>query len=76
MISQLLKIDDIDRQIINLIQEDPNLTHTQIAEKINRTQPTVGIRIRKLEGLGALQFQAGINIKKADMFLIIPTPNI
>lgn len=68
MMSEVLKIDDIDKQIINLIQEQPNLTHTQIAEKVNRSQPTVGMRIRKLEELGVLQFQAGINIKNADMY--------
>lgn len=66
--SEVLKIDDIDKQIINLIQEQPNLTHTQIAKKVNRSQPTVGMRIRKLEELGVLQFQAGINIKTADMY--------
>lgn len=69
MISQKLKLDDIDRQIITLIQEDPNLTHTQIAERINRSQPTVGMRIKKLEKSGILQFQPGINFKKVDLFL-------
>lgn len=69
MISQKLKLDDIDRQIITLVQEDPNLTHTQIAERINRSQPTVGMRIKKLEKSGILQFQPGINFKKVDLFL-------
>ncbi len=35
MISEKLKLDDIDRQIITLVQENPSLTHTQIAEKIS-----------------------------------------
>ena len=69
MISDKLKLDDIDRRIITLVQEDPNLTHTQIAEKINRSQPTVGMRIKKLEKEGILQFQPGINFKKVDLFL-------
>jgi len=69
MISEKLKLDNIDRQIITLVQEDPNLTHTQIAEKINRSQPTVGMRIKKLEKEGILQFQPGINFKKVDLFL-------
>ena len=38
MISEKLKLDSIDKQIISLVQEDPNLTHTQIAEKIDRSQ--------------------------------------
>ncbi|MBY9004222.1 MAG: Lrp/AsnC family transcriptional regulator [Candidatus Lokiarchaeota archaeon] len=69
MISEKLKLDNIDRQIITLVQENPNLTHTQIAENINRSQPTVGMRIKKLEKDGVLQFQPGINFKKVDLFL-------
>jgi DNA-binding Lrp family transcriptional regulator len=69
MISEKLKLDDIDRKIISLVQEDPSLTHTQIAEKIERSQPTVGMRIKKLENEGILQFQPGINFKKVDLFL-------
>ena len=69
MISEKLKLDDIDRQIITLVQEDPNLTHTEIATKINRSQPTVGMRIKKLEKNGILQFQPGINFKKVDLNL-------
>jgi len=69
MISDKLKLDDIDRRIITLVQDDPNLTHTQIAAKIDRSQPTVGMRIKKLEKEGILQFQPGINFKKVDLFL-------
>ena len=69
MISEKLKLDDVDRKIISLVQEDPNLTHTQIAEKIDRSQPTVGMRIKKLEKSGILQFQPGINFKKVELFL-------
>ena len=68
MMSEVLKLDEIDRQIIHLVQEQPNLTHTQIAKQVNRSQPTIGMRIRKLEKIGVLQFQAGINIKAADMY--------
>ena len=66
--SEVLKLDEIDRQIMHLVQEHPNLTHTEIAKHVNRSQPTVGMRIRKLEEMGVLQFQAGINIKAADMY--------
>jgi DNA-binding Lrp family transcriptional regulator len=61
-------IDTIDCQIMDLIQKAPKLTHTEIATHVNRSQPTVGMRIRKLEKLGVLKYQAGINIKIADLF--------
>ena len=69
MISDKLKLDDIDRQIISLVQENPALTHTEIASRINRSQPTVGMRIKKLEKSGILQFQPGINFRKVDLHL-------
>ena len=65
----MLKMDEIDRNIIQIIQEEPNLTHTQIAKMVNRSQPTVGMRIKKLEEAGVLKFQAGINIKSTDLIL-------
>ncbi|MEJ2248604.1 MAG: Lrp/AsnC family transcriptional regulator [Candidatus Lokiarchaeota archaeon] len=34
---------------------------------MDRSQPTVGLRIKKLEEMGILQFQAGVNIKVADL---------
>jgi DNA-binding Lrp family transcriptional regulator len=67
MISEKIGIDEIDCQIMELIQKAPNLTHTEIATHVNRSQPTVGMRIKKLEKLGVLKYQAGINIKVADL---------
>jgi DNA-binding Lrp family transcriptional regulator len=69
MISEKLKLDDIDRKIITLVQDQPHLTHTEIADQIDRSQPTVGMRIKKLEKSGVLQFQPGINFKKVEIFM-------
>ncbi len=65
--TQVFKMDEVDRQILGLLQKEPNLTHTEIATKVNRSQPTVGMRIKKLEESGVLQFQAGINMKNSEM---------
>ncbi|MFX1601059.1 MAG: Lrp/AsnC family transcriptional regulator [Promethearchaeota archaeon] len=69
MVNEALIMDDIDKRIVQFIQSDPTSTHTQIAKKINRSQPTVGMRIKKLEKLGILQFQAGLNLKKTNYYL-------
>jgi DNA-binding Lrp family transcriptional regulator len=68
MMSEVLKMYEIDKKIIALVQKKPDLTHTQIAEMVDRSQPTVGMRIRRLEQVGVLQFQAGLNLKAADMY--------
>ncbi len=73
MTESKFKIDIVDRSIIDLLQKDPNLTHMEIAEKINRSQPTVGMRIHKLEEKGLLEIQRGVNFKKVDLYLVAVT---
>ncbi len=64
-----LKIDEIDRKIITLIQNEPNITHSEIAQKVDRSQPTVGMRLKKLTTSGILKIQAGLNFRTVDVFL-------
>jgi len=67
--SHSYSIDEIDQKIVQLIQKKPNLTHTEIATHVSRSQPTVGMRIKKLEEAGILNFHAGINLKDVDIYL-------
>lgn len=69
MSKSILEIDEVDKKIIGLLQENPNLTHTEIASRVNRSQPTVGVRIKKLEDLGIIKFQAGINLKSSSFYI-------
>jgi len=68
MLSKYFNLDEIDRQIIEILQKEPTLTHTLIAKKVHRSQPTVGNRIKKLEDTGVLMYNAGISLKKIDFF--------
>ncbi len=67
--SNAYSIDEIDQKIVQLIQKRPNLTHTEIASHVRRSQPTVGMRIKKLEEAGILNFHAGINLKDVDIYV-------
>ncbi len=62
-------LDDIDKQIIALLQRDPNITHSQIAELVERSQPTIGARLKKLKKSGVLAVNAGLNLKAIDLYL-------
>ena len=66
--NKVKNIDDIDKKIIKLIQKDPNITHTELANKVGRSQPTIGIRVKKLEKLGMINYQAGINLKDSEFY--------
>lgn len=66
---KLEQLDSIDKQIITLLQKDPSITHTEIAERIDRSQPIVGLRINKLLESGIFQIQTGINFDKTNFYL-------
>ena len=68
MLSKSFGLDEIDKKIVEILQNNPTTTHTMIAKKVNRSQPTVGIRIKKLEEAGVLQYQAGLNLKSFNLY--------
>jgi Lrp/AsnC family leucine-responsive transcriptional regulator len=48
-------IDQIDRQIISLLQEDARLTNAVLAQKVGLTASTVHERVKKLEKKGIIK---------------------
>ncbi|MBD3255327.1 MAG: winged helix-turn-helix transcriptional regulator [Candidatus Lokiarchaeota archaeon] len=65
--NELLKIDDDDKKIIEMIEKNPDITHSDIAKEIEKSQPAVGARIIKLERKHLLTKQVGFNIKEVDI---------
>ena len=61
---KLTKIDDIDKRIIEILQNSPNITHSQIAKNLDRSQPAIGARIKKLSEKGVLATQIGVDFSK------------
>ncbi len=66
-------IDDDDIKILKIFQEEPEITHVEIAKKINKSQPAVGARVTKLQRKALLATQKGINFKAVHekMFLVM-----
>jgi Lrp/AsnC family leucine-responsive transcriptional regulator len=64
-----LKIDEVDKEIIQLLQKNPEMTHSEISEKVHKSQPAVGARIIKLRRKNLLATQIGVNFKKVDIKL-------
>ncbi|TFG03730.1 MAG: Lrp/AsnC family transcriptional regulator, partial [Promethearchaeota archaeon] len=69
--NKLLKIDDDDKKIIEMIEQNPDITHSDIAKEIEKSQPAVGARIIKLERKHLLKKQVGFNVKKVDIKVAI-----
>ncbi len=49
------QLDDIDRQILDLLQHDARMTNAAIATEVGLTAPSVFERVRKLEQRGVIQ---------------------
>jgi len=60
MARQRLKLDDVDKQIIALLQENPSVSQAAIAKLLGISQPAVGMRIKKLMKAGVLETRVGI----------------
>ena len=60
-------IDDDDKKIIKILEESPDLSHTEVAKRIGKTQPAVRARIIKLEKKHILSKSVGINVKQVNI---------
>jgi DNA-binding Lrp family transcriptional regulator len=66
---QLLDVDATDKKIIELIQKNPEITHSEIADKVRKSQPAIGARIIKLKRKHLLTQQIGAEFKELDIKL-------
>jgi Lrp/AsnC family leucine-responsive transcriptional regulator len=66
---EFLEIDKRDRQILSLLEENPEMSQSEMAEKLNISQPSVSARIHKLKQRGALAHVVGMNLKKIDLYM-------
>ena len=63
-----MKIDNTDRNILNLLQEDGRIAASHIADKLDISIPTVTERIKKLQDSGIIQgIHAVLDPKKLDL---------
>jgi len=61
--------DETDREIIRLLQGDPDLSHRGIAKHVGLTQPAVSARIARLRRTGHLRLQAGMDVAAVGLVL-------
>ncbi|OUS30454.1 AsnC family transcriptional regulator ['Osedax' symbiont bacterium Rs2_46_30_T18] len=67
-----MKIDKIDQQILQLLQADSSISVSEVAERVNLSQPPCWRRIKRLEDEGyILQRTAILNPAKLGLNLVI-----
>jgi Lrp/AsnC family leucine-responsive transcriptional regulator len=58
------KIDQYDKKILQLLQEDARMSHAEIGRQIHLSQPAVSERIKRLESSNIIRgYRADINPK-------------
>jgi Lrp/AsnC family leucine-responsive transcriptional regulator len=58
------KIDQFDKKILQLLQEDARMSHAEIGRQIHLSQPAVSERIKRLESSNIIRgYRADINPK-------------
>lgn len=55
-----VRLDDVDRRILSLLQEDASLSLDQIADRVGASKTPVWNRIRKLREAGVIRRQVAI----------------
>jgi Lrp/AsnC family leucine-responsive transcriptional regulator len=64
-----LTLDIKDRKIIALFHDNHEISQEEIAKKVNLSQPSVAMRIKKLKNRGILDQVYGVNLNKVGMYL-------
>ncbi len=64
-----IRLDDKDRKIIELLNENPGISQEDIANQISLSQPSVAMRIKKLRDKGFIEQIIGINPLKAGLYI-------
>ncbi|MFZ6675418.1 Lrp/AsnC family transcriptional regulator [Undibacterium sp. Rencai35W] len=58
------KIDNFDRKILQLLQQDARMSHAEIGRQVHLSQPAVSERIKRLESTQVIRsYRAEINPK-------------
>lgn len=64
-----IEIDEVDKRIISLLLQNPEVSQSEIAEVLKTSQPAISTRISKLKNKGILSYSIGTDVKKAQLFL-------
>ncbi len=64
-----IKLDKKDKKIITLLYENQNISQEEIAKKVDLSQPSVAMRIKKLKQKGIVEHIIGVNINKVGIYL-------
>ncbi len=66
---EFLDLDKRDREILSLLELNPEMSQNDMAEKLKISQPSISARVHKLKQKGALSHVVGMNLKKVNLYM-------
>lgn len=66
---EFLDLDKRDREVLSLLEKNPEMSQNDMAEKLKISQPSVSARVHKLKQKGALAHVVGMNLKKVNLYM-------
>jgi len=69
MSRESFKLDEKDRKIISLLDNNQEISQEIIAKKVKLSQPSVAIRIKKLKERGIIDQIIGVNLNKVGVYV-------
>lgn len=66
----LFELDDKDKIILEILEEDPEASQDRIAKLTGLSQPSVGARIKKMKEKGIVNHSYGVNIKEPGLYIL------
>jgi len=69
MTRKSIELDEKDRKIITMLHNNQDISQEEIAKKINLSQPSVAIRLKKLKEKGIIDQIIGVNLNKVGIYV-------
>ncbi|RLI89462.1 MAG: Lrp/AsnC family transcriptional regulator [Archaeoglobales archaeon] len=66
----LFELDEKDKKILEILEENPEISQNEIAKFVGLSQPSVGARIKKMKELGIINHTYGINIRNPGLYIL------
>jgi DNA-binding Lrp family transcriptional regulator len=66
----VFELDEKDKMILEILEENPEISQNEIAKVVGLSQPSVGARIKKMRELGIINHTYGVNLKNAGLYIL------
>jgi DNA-binding Lrp family transcriptional regulator len=64
------KLDEIDKKIVSLVVQNPNMSQRLIGQHLKMSQPAICARMKRLMNSGVITYLVGLNLKLTSFYTV------